>query len=426
MAASKDNKTAINLKSLNLGRRKIRFIVIKREQQGTTVSRLPMFLGADVLDNCGISDTKNLGRIHAKYSDNGMSCKLYLPNGYQIKGMRGVADKAWFYSIQGLFRVAFSFYSRNELQVLLKQMLSLWVASIDEPLLQKSLHISDIEHIVDEDVVSEESGDFSKLYHHSENRTSMNMDMENAEKIGTTGENVLSEKEIGCLSNLEKCDCIEAQHELLDSHTSSGQSRFEVSNPRSTDTEDHGECGNYISEAVENIKSKLEKVYKHEKSCSLILPYMESFSDLLIDEERNITEKQSTSFPIKLIKDYMDAKQQKIAESPQDHELAVHIVSSWVGNTFYLFKDIIKHNIDAFKQTYINSISEIPSPEEIVRTVYPSAMYSLIYLWIKGSGGDGHDDMEECKKIRSICLLILELLNGSPISGLGHWVFSII
>ena len=423
MAASKENKTAINLKSFKLGERKIRYIVIQREQEGTSLSCLPMFLGADVLDKCVNSDIKNLGRIHAKYSDNGMSCKLYLPNGYQIKGMRGIADKAWFYSIHGLFRVAFSFYSRNELKVLLKQMLRLWMASINEPLLQKTLHISNIEDIVDEDVVSEESEDFLILYCYRENTASMNRDMENAD---ITQENVPSEKEIEYPSNLDKSGCIEPRHELLDYCGSSGQSSFEVASPRSTVTEDHEDCGNYINEAVENIKSKLEKVYKHEKSCSLIVPYMDSFLDLLIDEERNITEKQSTSFPIKLIKDYMDAKKQKTAEAPQDHELAVHIVSSWVGDRFYLFKDIIKHNIDAFKQTYINSISEIPSPEEIVRTVYPSAMYSLIYLWIKGSGGDGHDDMEECKKIRSICLLILELLNGSPISGLGHWVFSII
>ena len=423
MASGKDYGNAITLRSFNIGKRTIRYMVIntmQKNQEHDKLFRIPLFLGADVLSSCRNSDIKNLGRIHSKYADDGLACKVYLPNGYQIKGIRGVADKAWFYSIHGLFRVAFSFYPRNELMVVIKTMLSLWMERVEEPLLQKTLLIEDIKNVFFDDIISKETFVCAK------SAKDVNMEWQHAEKSGTSRENFPTERGIQVTSDLEKCDHTESRYKLLDYQIIPEQSKSDISKPGCTTALDSRDCGNRVAYIMENIKPRLLKVYKDEPSCSLIVPYIESFADLLIDEENNIIEQQSTSFPIKLIKDYMDAKCSKMAEGPQDHELAIHIVSSWVGDRFYLFKDIIKHNVDTFKQTYINSITELPSPEEIVRTVYPSAMYSLVYLWIRGTGEDGQDDVEEAKRIRSICLLILELLNGSPITGLGHWIFSII
>ena len=423
MASGKDSGTAINLRSFNIGRRSIRYMVIntkQKNQERDKLFRIPLFLGADVLSSCRNSDIKNLGRIHSKYAEDGLACKVHLPNGYQIKGIRGLADKAWFYSIHGLFRVAFSFYPRNELMVMIRTMLNLWMERIEEPLLQKTLLIEDINDVFFDDIISEETFVCAKQ------GEDVNLECQHAENSRTTIENFPPEREIQVTSGLEQYNHTESRYKLLDYQMTPEQSKSDISSSGCTAAQGNGDCGNSIAKIMDDIKPRLMNVYKDEPSCSLIVPYIESFADLLIDEESNVIEKQSTSFPIKLIKDYMDAKCNKMTEGPQDHELAIHIISSWIGDRFYLFKDIIKHNIDAFKQTYINSITELPSPEEIVRTVYPSAMYSLVYLWIRGTGEDEQHDVEGAKKIRSICLLILELLNGSPITGLGHWIFSII
>lgn len=435
---------AVNLKSLTIGTRTIRYLVTATATAADCPEHqrnlIPLFLGADVLNKCGSMDVKNLGRLHLKHSTSGLASKLYLPNGWQLKGIRGVADAAWFYSIHGFFRVAFSFYSRKDLKELLTKMEYLWMALIEEPFLESKIVIDDIK-----DVILKKLDDvFESFKQRNQNGG-----------IDSRKGPAFDEKELqcsACKSNLESRPSLqstesktpnskwESNDEDVDKHpifseVSSSVGRqpehFQQDSLSSQGTDDvtgKAVCNN-MANSVENMIQKLTREFKDEESCGLIMSYIDSYIGLLIDERANIIEQQSTSFPIKLIKDYIDAKHNRISAIPQDHELAIHIVSSWVGDRFFLFKEIIKHNINAFKQTYIASITELPSPEEIIRTVYPSAMYSLIYLWIKGTGGDvldGQDDVDEAKKIRSICLLILELLNGSPITGLGHWIFSVI
>ena len=431
MTSHRGHDKAIKLRRVSFGKRMIRYMIIvtneSSREQGKP-SEIPLFLGTDVVNNCGNSDSKNLGRMHSKYSEDGLACKVYLPNGYQMKEIRGVADKAWFYSIHGLFRIAFSFYPRTELKILLHKMLSLWMARAEEPLLQKTLVIDDINNIIYENLISENTFESAKWCNCKEETIGMDTELQHPEATERTRESM--DQEIQCALDLEINDYNETrygtQYGALDYQIVPKESINSSSNSEWTATQGNANSSDCIAEIIETIKPRLLQVYKDELGRSLIVPYIKSFLDLMVDEEKNIVEQQSTSFPIKLIKDYMDAKYNQMGEAPQDHELAIHIVSSWVGDRFYLFKDIIKHNIDSFKQTHIDAISELPSPEEIVRTVYPSAMYSLIYLWIRGTGEDRQDDVEEAKRIRSICLLILELLNGSPITGLGHWIFSVI
>ena len=436
--------TAINLPSVNIGNRKIRYMVVLPSKIHSRC-RTTLFLGADVLHNCGNFDLKNLGRTHGRYAEDGLACKVHLPKGYQIKGIRGVGDKVWFYSVQGLFRVAFNFYSKIELKFMLGKMVGLWMEAADETLLQANLLIKDIQDMVTDDIIFENIQVFDSQRCSKGSTIEMNRDCDslpcsnevilesdasNFDK-GESGGGILSgedsrQRESELSSNFEIAGFIRPQCKSPVLKKAYG-SIYNISNPENTVKEREKDF--HLENSIENAVSRLLQVFKDEQSCTLIASYIESFIDLLIDEETNISEQQSTSFPIKLIKDYMDAKCNKMTELPLDHELAIHIISSWVGDRFYLFKDIIKHNINSFKQTYIDSITELPSPEEIVRTVYPSAMYSLIYLWIRGTGEDvldGPDNVEDAKRIRSICLLILELLNGSPITGLGHWIFSVI
>lgn len=433
MAADTDG--LINLKSLKIGDRIIRYIIVATTKVHSgyceKYSHLPLFFGADVLNNSGCSDAKNLGRIHAKFSEDGLASKVCLPKGCKIKGIRGSADAGWFYSIHGLFRIAFRFYPRNELKILLEKMHGLWMALVEEPLLERVTTVMEVtQNIVIEHLeeILENSKYNPDIGSSEENRIPVNVkegqtsvEDENYEGLPTgTSDGAKLKSKVTPSSDITS-DCIQ----------NGSQQKVKQYQELSLEAQSKGDkmsC-NFLGLTVEKIIPRLNEVFRDEQSCQLVTSYIDSFVDLLIDEEANIIEQQSTSFPIKLIKDYMDLKCNRTVDSPQDHELAIHVVSSWVGDRFFLFKDIIKHNIDTFKQNYITTITELPSPEEIIRTVYPSAMYSLIYLWIRGTGEnvlDGQDNVEEAKKIRSICLLVLELLNGSPITGLGHWIFSAI
>uniref|UniRef100_A0A3B3IAJ3 Si:ch211-110p13.9 n=1 Tax=Oryzias latipes TaxID=8090 RepID=A0A3B3IAJ3_ORYLA len=75
---------------------------------------IPLFLGADILSN---TDTRveNHPRYHAKFSKKELATKIKFSS-FRFQGLKvSTADNSlWFYSIQGLFRVAFEMYSKQD------------------------------------------------------------------------------------------------------------------------------------------------------------------------------------------------------------------------------------------------------------------------------------------------------------------------
>ena len=366
-------------------------------------------------------------------------------------------------------RVAFEYYGRSDLKVLLEKLQKTWLSRIEDPL-------------TDQEVVIEKDGEVDlegELLTQKENQDRL----KELEVMQSSGNEASSPTRCGDnsrakahkMSEIEppvdnapdrnrcnRCDCesentyINAVEALPDAQALSNSSvtlQTERSNlicdkketpsdnatiSQSSSTVCNNKNMNRNSESfqslcpddeVHKLMSALRDIFDAESSLAIIISYLETFIQLCIAEKDNIVGKQSTSFPIKLMKDYMELKNSKEIEVPHDHELAIHVLSSWVGEKFFMFKDLLKHNINIFKQENINSISDLPHPEEIIKTIFPSAMYSLVYLWVRGTGEglhEGTENEENTRKIAKMCLLVLELLNGSPITGLGHWIYSVI
>uniref|UniRef100_W5MDX3 Si:ch211-110p13.9 n=1 Tax=Lepisosteus oculatus TaxID=7918 RepID=W5MDX3_LEPOC len=97
---------------------------------------VPLFLGADLFSNTGIR-TENHTRFHAKFAKKGLASKLSFSSEFRFHGLRLPCgtNRLWFYSIQGLFRVAFEMYSKREQLFVLETFQELWKSRInDEPL----------------------------------------------------------------------------------------------------------------------------------------------------------------------------------------------------------------------------------------------------------------------------------------------------
>uniref|UniRef100_A0A3B3Z9M7 Uncharacterized protein n=1 Tax=Periophthalmus magnuspinnatus TaxID=409849 RepID=A0A3B3Z9M7_9GOBI len=75
---------------------------------------IPLYLGADLFSNTGIR-TENHPRHHAKFAKKGLATKLHFSS-YRFHGLKVPTsnNSLWFYSVQGLFRIAFEFYSKQD------------------------------------------------------------------------------------------------------------------------------------------------------------------------------------------------------------------------------------------------------------------------------------------------------------------------
>ena len=434
----------------------------------------PLFLGADVLSKCGSYPSKNLGRIHSKFALCGLACKVVFPSGCRIKGLRGTGDNFWFYSIQGLFRVAFEYYSREEQKDLLEKLQEVWISRIEDSQLEQSIVIDDRKDyqeiskflIMGSELQSNllkmntkhtptyllsESLPENQLVEHSSALAVVTSGEQNhcipkiLAAVNAVDQDEPDNKDVGeCQDEQRLIDSSEwidkesrPEETCMNIHKLSKTHEVRNNEPdaSSDDLQDTTQAEFNESEISQRYQKKLEQMllqvfyhYQNETSLDIILSYLEAFMSLCIQEKDNIVKEQSTAFPIKLIKDYLELKELEIA-TYQDHELAIHVLSSWVGEKFNVFRDIIRKNVDNFKQEHINSISDLPHAEEIIKQIYPSAMYSLLYLWMQGPAGNQLLNSQAASQVKSsstVCLLALELLNNLPITGVGHYVYSLL
>ncbi|KAM3937062.1 uncharacterized protein RB166_003442 isoform 2-T2 [Leptodactylus fuscus] len=97
---------------------------------------IPVFLGSDVVSHTGIR-TENHSKTHAKFAKKGLAARLNFSTEFKFEKLKlpGRLNTLWFYSIQGLFRVAFELYSREEQLAVIESLQELWKSRLkDEPL----------------------------------------------------------------------------------------------------------------------------------------------------------------------------------------------------------------------------------------------------------------------------------------------------
>lgn len=135
----------VHLKELQISGRKLRFLEWASTDSADSSSRtsqdsIPLFLGADVLSGC--STVSNLPRMHLKFSKQGLAVKVNFPTPMRLQGVHGSTRGVWFYSIQGLFRVCFEYYSREEQLQCLAQLCATWKLRFSDPPLQREINFA--------------------------------------------------------------------------------------------------------------------------------------------------------------------------------------------------------------------------------------------------------------------------------------------
>ena len=141
----------IKLNQVFLCERKIRFLFWKPPHSiivdnNNDKDSIPLFLGADVLSDCNIL-VANLPRTHARFHKCGLSTKVFFPPSARVAGIHGSSRGVWFYSIQGLFRLAFEYYSREEQLDCLSTLSHMWKQRVADPILNEGITFTFVENM---------------------------------------------------------------------------------------------------------------------------------------------------------------------------------------------------------------------------------------------------------------------------------------
>ncbi|PIK48159.1 hypothetical protein BSL78_14987 [Apostichopus japonicus] len=116
-------------------------------------------------------------------------------------------------------------------------------------------------------------------------------------------------------------------------------------------------------------------------------------------------------------------------------------ISQWLGEKFNLLVPVVAEKVDSFKKANFNQITELPSDREMIRELFPAAMYELFSKWIDVAmhdrnhlidspdlGGTHHIHSSSSKEtnklgIYSLLLLLLEFSNQALVSGVAHVLY---
>ncbi|TMS03229.1 hypothetical protein E3U43_000118 [Larimichthys crocea] len=131
------------------GSRKIRFIYLvnltsfRLTDCPNESPMVPLYLGADLFSNTDIR-TENHPRHHAKFAKKGLATKINFSSAFRFHGLKvpTVNNSLWFYSVQGLFRVAFEMYSKQEQLAVLENFQDVWKSQINDSPLKMSYNLS--------------------------------------------------------------------------------------------------------------------------------------------------------------------------------------------------------------------------------------------------------------------------------------------
>ncbi|XP_075034011.1 uncharacterized protein LOC142095108 isoform X2 [Mixophyes fleayi] len=351
---------------------------------------IPVFLGTDVVSGTGIR-TENHPKIHAKFAKKGLAARLNFSTEFKFERLRlpGGLNSLWFYSIQGLFKVAFDMYSREEQLAVIESLQELWKSHLkDDPL--------------------------SKCY---ELNTCLG-DTDYVVPACKQAEEPKSHEQLGCCSRL-----------VYDT----------PSVPRSIPAE-HNYCmtkhdGSSVSHSQDTVGNdffiqRIKCLWRMCSSTVMVLSeqLMKAVVALLDVVEQALSGHKYLDKMITSIVELLEAAShlqdkdntQKEAFSVYDSQLLLE-VSSWLGNRFHSENDRISQQVEEFKRRHIDRISDLPPAEELVAALFPNAMKVFLLKWM-GLFDDG--SLSKLQSEYPILLLILEFANRNLITGVAHVLYS--
>lgn len=144
-------------------------------------------------------------------------------------------------------------------------------------------------------------------------------------------------------------------------------------------------------------------------------------------------------FPFHIIitaaRKHEELKKQENADFTQSYSnFVMEQFSIWIAKKCYVNKENINQNLEKFKHENLTNI-HLPNPQNLLFNyqLFPSYMVNLILKWIDNDENDVKDNCERSGVdviggdkcfLYSRVLLILEILNGSLITGVGHVVYA--
>ncbi|XP_063346098.1 uncharacterized protein si:ch211-110p13.9 isoform X2 [Pelmatolapia mariae] len=365
------------------GARRIRFIYLvgltsfRLTESTKQDSTIPLYLGADLLSKTDVR-TENHPRHHAKFAKKGLATKITFSSAFRFHGLKvpSANNSLWFYSIQGLFRVAFELYSKQDQLAVLENFQDVWKAQISDSPLQVSYSLS---------VQLDPSGSLSQCDSQSK----------------------------GVISQPPYC---QANKDVVD-----------VSSMDTSDTSaDHDYCSlpkqSLQSEqrevVISTVRQKLhrldEQFSSEPQSCS---EQLETVLLLLENIDRYINgrleEKDATEIVLALLK----AKDW----GPVYSSSLLTCIGRWLGQQFHAANSSISQKVEGFKLQHIERISDLPPAEELTTELFPEAMRTLLLHWM---GLSEDFSLEKRRSEYPIMLLILEFANHNLITGVAHVLYS--
>ncbi|XP_056135325.1 uncharacterized protein si:ch211-110p13.9 [Lampris incognitus] len=380
----------LNLPHRDGGSRKFRFLYLTNSTSfrltecPNTSPSIPLFLGADLFSNTDIR-TENHPRYHAKFAKKGLATKLKFSTEFRFHGLKvpTVSNSLWFYSVQGLFRVAFEMYNRQEQLAVLENFQDVWKSQMNDSPLKMNYNLN------------------------------MQLDSSTSKSITEANDKDLRNKLVS-----HTYSCPDVQEFVIPCQTDPGFS--------GNTSVDHDYCSfseeSMQTEAIQIVSSTLrQKLHALEKKLSSVsqsgISQLETTLLLLenIDQYMNGTleERDVTGIVLALL----EAKSWGSVYSSH----LLNSVGRWLGQQFHEANSSISQQVERFKVQHIEHITDLPPAEELVRELFPEAMQMLLLHWM---GLSEESTLEKRHSEYPILLLILEFANHNLITGVAHVLYS--
>ncbi|XP_043924839.1 uncharacterized protein LOC122799682 [Protopterus annectens] len=380
-------------------------------------SLIPLFLGADVIAHTGIR-TENHPKFHAKFAKKGLATKLVFGSEFRFEGLRlpsGI-NSLWFYSIQGLFRVAFETYNKKEQLAVLDHLQALWKARINDDLLNQ---VYEMNMLLDASK-TEEVVEHQHWCHLWKTELSGNIPSTSSSYSDLTAKGkALHKNDVSV--DLEVCsDCnnrgSDAEHNYciaLDSVTTDSST---IGTGHVTEDQ--------ISQKIESLHKMLnfQTAQMHGISESAVLLTLDMV-------ELVINGIQSVNCAANLIKEFLNNLYElTVKEDNADkagnfiyNNWLLYTISGWLGDKFCSANLSISRQVEEFKRSHIDHITDLPPAEVLVSSLFPEAMKILLLNWM---GLNNDLDIWKRHSEYPILLLILEFANHNLITGVAHVLYS--
>ncbi|XP_040898714.1 uncharacterized protein si:ch211-110p13.9 isoform X2 [Toxotes jaculatrix] len=333
--------------------------------------------GADVFSSTDIR-TENHPRYHAKFAKKGLATKVQFSSAFRFHGLKvpTANNSLWFYSVQGLFRVAFEMYSKPEQLAVLENFQDVWKSQINDSPLNASYSLS------------------------------VQLDFAVSSSV----------RDIDSRNEMSQPQLCQVGRELVD----------ECGTDTGDTSADHDYCS-FPSQSLQTERSQAvlstvrQKLHSlDDRLCSESQSHTEQLETVLlllenIDQYTNGTleEKDVTQTVLTLLK----AKDWGSVYS----SYLLSCIGQWLGQQFHAANSSISQKVEGFKVQHIERISDLPPAEELATELFPDAMQTLLLHWM---GLSGESNLEKRHSEYPILLLILEFANHNLITGVAHVLYS--